>query len=282
MKKMTDENALKLGRAVATLRERIGLSQKELAQRAGITPSHLSRIESGDRMPGKEIIARLAEALYTPGLFLVAGLLVPEEIKSKYNLSDFTVPDIFPGNVRQPAEPLKSVCDVLLANMGLLFEETKRLQEKIKGLEIAAEAIQKLLRKHLEEISPEKIRENLINITPEKWVRSGLFYEWLSSHKHSLEEKIKLMEENKGEWHLQILQRLEAEKTLAEVRGKITGITEAYEMTLREAEKDTVSFLCTFTGLDFNSAEIVAELIRVMKEKKGLRRTTEAPADTGE
>ena len=140
---MTDENALKLGRAVATLRERIGLSQKELAQRAGITPSHLSRIESGDRMPGKEIIARLAEALYTPGLFLVAGLLVPEEIKSKYNLSDFTVPDIFPGDVRQPAEPLKSVCDVLLANMGLLFEETKRLQEKIKGLEIAAEAIQK-------------------------------------------------------------------------------------------------------------------------------------------
>ncbi|RJX22302.1 MAG: XRE family transcriptional regulator [Desulforudis sp.] len=88
---MADEKAQKFGRAVAALRERLGLSQKELAQRAGITPSHLSRIESGDRMPGEEIIARLAESLNAPGFFLIAGLLVPEGMKAKHRPSSFTV-----------------------------------------------------------------------------------------------------------------------------------------------------------------------------------------------
>ena len=43
-------------------RER-GMSQRELAQKAGIHYSYLSRLENGERLPNKQICQRLADAL---------------------------------------------------------------------------------------------------------------------------------------------------------------------------------------------------------------------------
>jgi len=53
-----------LGQAIRSIRQQVGLSQKELADAAGIDQSYMSMIESGQRSnPGTRIIARLAQAL---------------------------------------------------------------------------------------------------------------------------------------------------------------------------------------------------------------------------
>src|SRR5262245_31156686 len=54
---------LVLGRVIASLRERRGLSQEELAVAAGITQSTLSRMERGQAQPDAFTLKRLAEAL---------------------------------------------------------------------------------------------------------------------------------------------------------------------------------------------------------------------------
>jgi len=53
-----------LGQAIRAIRQEAGLSQKELAEAAGIDQSYLSMIESGQRRnPGTKVIVRLAQAL---------------------------------------------------------------------------------------------------------------------------------------------------------------------------------------------------------------------------
>jgi transcriptional regulator with XRE-family HTH domain len=55
---------MSLGQAIRTIRQEAGLSQKELAEAAGIDQSYLSMIESDQRRnPGTRIMARLAQAL---------------------------------------------------------------------------------------------------------------------------------------------------------------------------------------------------------------------------
>jgi transcriptional regulator with XRE-family HTH domain len=53
-----------LGQAIRAVRQQVGLSQKELADAAGIDQSYLSMIESDQRSnPGTRIMARLAQVL---------------------------------------------------------------------------------------------------------------------------------------------------------------------------------------------------------------------------
>jgi transcriptional regulator with XRE-family HTH domain len=53
-----------LGQAIRAVRRQVGLSQKELADAAGIDQSYLSMIESDQRgNPGTRIMARLAQVL---------------------------------------------------------------------------------------------------------------------------------------------------------------------------------------------------------------------------
>ncbi len=53
-----------LGQAIRAIRREAGLSQKEVAEAAGIDQSYMSMIESGQRRnPGTRIIARLAQVL---------------------------------------------------------------------------------------------------------------------------------------------------------------------------------------------------------------------------
>lgn len=55
---------MSLGQAIRSVRKQAGLTQKELAEAAGIDQSYLSMIESDQRSnPGTRIIARLAQAL---------------------------------------------------------------------------------------------------------------------------------------------------------------------------------------------------------------------------
>ena len=58
---------MRLGQTIRAIREAQGLSQKEVAEAAGIDQSYLSMIESGQRRnPGMRIVSRLAQALQKP------------------------------------------------------------------------------------------------------------------------------------------------------------------------------------------------------------------------
>jgi len=52
-----------IAKLVATRREALGLSQRELAKRAGISHTVISRIEGGEHSPSPKTLERLAEAL---------------------------------------------------------------------------------------------------------------------------------------------------------------------------------------------------------------------------
>ena len=52
-----------IAKLVASRREALGLSQRELAKRAGISHTVISRIEGGDHSPSPKTLERLADAL---------------------------------------------------------------------------------------------------------------------------------------------------------------------------------------------------------------------------
>ncbi|MEV4431456.1 helix-turn-helix transcriptional regulator [Streptomyces sp. NPDC049585] len=56
-------HAFALGQAVYDRRSALGLSQSELARRAGITQPQISDIEGGDSLPTLALLTRLAKAL---------------------------------------------------------------------------------------------------------------------------------------------------------------------------------------------------------------------------
>jgi len=56
-------NVSQVGVDVVSLRRRAGLSQTELARRAGTTQAVISRLENGLKVPGYEVMDRIADAL---------------------------------------------------------------------------------------------------------------------------------------------------------------------------------------------------------------------------
>lgn len=63
---MTDSTQHRIGVEVRSLRARRGMSQEELAKRAGISRVSVSEIENGKRDPGSSTVAKLADALGVP------------------------------------------------------------------------------------------------------------------------------------------------------------------------------------------------------------------------
>lgn len=53
----------RIGHRIKTLREEKQMDAKTLAQKAGITPANMSRIEQGKYSPGLDILCRIASAL---------------------------------------------------------------------------------------------------------------------------------------------------------------------------------------------------------------------------
>jgi transcriptional regulator with XRE-family HTH domain len=57
------KNTNELGELVKRRREGLGLTQRSLAQKLGVEPSHVAFIESGRRKPSLKLIARMADIL---------------------------------------------------------------------------------------------------------------------------------------------------------------------------------------------------------------------------
>jgi predicted transcriptional regulator len=66
--------ATRFGRHLRDARERCGMTQEELGDRAGISASQVYRLEVGDREPRLSTVVRLAQALEMDGSDLIRGI----------------------------------------------------------------------------------------------------------------------------------------------------------------------------------------------------------------
>jgi transcriptional regulator with XRE-family HTH domain len=71
---------ISLGEIIRQQRVTIPLTLQELAQKAGVSPSHLGRIERGERFPSARILRKIAKPLSfgEDELFTLAGYLTPQ------------------------------------------------------------------------------------------------------------------------------------------------------------------------------------------------------------
>ena len=69
-----------LGRIIKEQRIRVPLTLRELADMSGTSPSHLGRIERGERNPSAHVLRKIARPLgfNEDELFTLAGLLSPQ------------------------------------------------------------------------------------------------------------------------------------------------------------------------------------------------------------
>jgi transcriptional regulator with XRE-family HTH domain len=104
------------GALLKNLREKRGVSQSKLAERAEFDHSYVSRLESGARMPTRDAVERLAEALnleqtQLDSMLAAAGFL-PRDVTSLLTnepvigevldfLQNEAVPSEFRDNMRQ-------------------------------------------------------------------------------------------------------------------------------------------------------------------------------------
>ena len=58
---------------IVRVRHRQGLSQRQVAAIAGLSPTHISRIESGERNPSEATVRAIAKALGTTEHYLLTG-----------------------------------------------------------------------------------------------------------------------------------------------------------------------------------------------------------------
>ena len=56
----------RIGKAVKAVRTTHGLTQEDLAAKAGLHPTYISDVERGARNPSWDVIARIAEGMVVP------------------------------------------------------------------------------------------------------------------------------------------------------------------------------------------------------------------------
>ena len=90
-----------VGRVIREWRLDRQVGQALLAERAGLNPTHVSRLESGARNPSRECLTAIAAALGTdPSPFLIAGGFLPEPIVRQMERGQITPKQVRTALVR--------------------------------------------------------------------------------------------------------------------------------------------------------------------------------------
>ena len=77
---MIDNNRNNLGELIRRQRVTIPLTLQELSSISGVSPSHLGRVENGERFPSARILRKVARPLHFEEneIFALAGYLSPQ------------------------------------------------------------------------------------------------------------------------------------------------------------------------------------------------------------
>ena len=79
---MVDNKRKGVGELIKQYRVLVPLTLKELSEKSGVSPSHLGRIERGERFPSARILRKIAKPLGfgEEELFISAGYLSPSSV----------------------------------------------------------------------------------------------------------------------------------------------------------------------------------------------------------
>ena len=107
------KETLNLGTIVRRQRNRLGLSLVELAEKSGVSPSYLGRIENAQRYPSTNILRKIAKPLKLDEeeLFNLAGYLPIEQNKTDnlYKHKSLAELDILVDRVTADVNRIKSI-----------------------------------------------------------------------------------------------------------------------------------------------------------------------------
>ncbi len=116
------QEAKTMGQALATLRRSRGLTQRELAQKAGLACPQISRIERGFRYPRQAHLKRLLQAM---GVSFAALHRAQELVEDPMGEQDTAMdaPDFTPEETHQAAVKLAQEAGKAVAHCCLAFME---------------------------------------------------------------------------------------------------------------------------------------------------------------
>lgn len=89
-------NQKALGRRIKTARERVGMTQEELAEAVGCTPQHISVIERGLKAPKLDTFITIAKTLHVS-----ADELLRDDLQNTPEADSTAFLASLPGDVRQ-------------------------------------------------------------------------------------------------------------------------------------------------------------------------------------
>ena len=104
----------KLGKLIKELREIRGITRNELAVRAGISVSHLEKIESGLRMPGMSAFLKIMPVLDVHINLHGTGTTIQEKCASN-------VQDIILNSTEEEARYLSKMVECMAENFVLIL-----------------------------------------------------------------------------------------------------------------------------------------------------------------
>lgn len=112
-----DVSIPEIGRMIKQRRILMSLTAGELAERSGVSSSHLSRIERGERFPSARILRKIAGALDLSEneLFVVAGYLNTNSAVASDNSQLIKNLDPYTARIlsQEPAETQRTVIGIL-------------------------------------------------------------------------------------------------------------------------------------------------------------------------
>lgn len=102
-----------LGERIKHLSSKVHLSQKQLAEKAGVTEAAMSHYIKGDRSPRGAVLSRIATALGTTSDFLAQGIPVEKDEELLY------AKRLIARNVTQMTpDEKKEILEILLGGSG--------------------------------------------------------------------------------------------------------------------------------------------------------------------
>jgi transcriptional regulator with XRE-family HTH domain len=113
-----DKNT-EIGKILRQKRKSMSLTMREVAEKSGVSASHLSRIEQGDRFPSASVLRRLASPLdyEETELMMLAGYLSPVKPGIAEEGKEYRVGKIDPYVAKvlsqEPVEVQRTVITVL-------------------------------------------------------------------------------------------------------------------------------------------------------------------------